>query len=207
VRLVSRRELVVNGLDLGRVRLREQRDEVLLVSPLPILDLGGLDEVLQRGSVHRRELVLKDLLLERQLLRHESEVFLREAGSHGERDFGVMHRRHERGELVRPGGENDLAHLLFNENFALLEGGLGGFLFGLLRQFLPHRLLQGVNQLLLVLEDAYAEFLLRRDERFPGQAAVIDAGLHLVQQFDDVLLGHVEGDALPLGHLLEVLDR
>jgi len=86
-------------------------------------------------------------------------------------------------------------------------GGLDRFLLGLLGQFLAGGLLQGLDELLLVLEGADVVFFLGRDEGLAFQARVVHARLQFVQQLDHVLLGHVEGDALGLGHLLEFDDR
>jgi len=94
-----------------------------------------------------------------------------------------------------PTGSTTLAACSSMKAFVFCSAPLTASCFGLLRQFLARRFFQGVDQLLFILEHAHAEFLLRRDERVPGQAAVVHARLDLVQQFDDVLLGHVLGDA------------
>jgi len=91
-----------------------------------------------------------------------------------------------------------------NNLLPLFLGGFNGFLLGLFRQFLTGRLFQRSNKLLLVLERADVVLLLGVDQGRALERLVIDAGFQLVEQVDHVLLGHVEGDALGFGHLLQL---
>lgn len=73
------------------------------------------------------------------------------------------------------------------------------------QRFLGRQPDQRLDELLLVLEDADAVLLFGRREFLAHQAAVIHAGLQLVEQLDGLLFGHIEGDAVLLRHLLELL--
>ena len=68
-------------------------------------------------------------------------------------------------------------------------------------------LVERVDELLLVLERADAVLLLGRGQGLAAEVRVVNARLDLVQILDDVLLGHVDRDALAEGFLLEFLDR
>jgi len=91
-----------------------------------------------------------------------------------------------------------------NDSPGLFLGGFDCFLLGFPGQFLAGGFLQDLDELPLVLEGADVLFLLVLDKRLALDPRVIHSGL--VQQIDHVLLGHVEGDALGLGHLFEFDD-
>ena len=109
-----------------------------------------------------------------------SSSFLRQPRSTGERCFGLL-------DLVE----------------GLLLGRLDRLLLGLLGQLVAGGFLDGLDQLLLVLEGPDVMFLLGLDEELALEAGVIQARLQLVEQLDHVLLGQVQRDPLGLGHLLE----
>ena len=136
------------------------------------------------------------------------EYLLRQTVRSRERRFRIFHRREEVG--VSCGGlrHDHLCSGLFDSLFRLVDCGLLGcfesFLLGLFRQFLTGRLFQRLDKLLLVLERADVVLLLGVDQGRALERLVIDAGFQLVEQVDHVLLGHVEGDALGFGHLLQL---
>ena len=66
----------LGGLDLGRVGLRKQSDKLVLVRPLPVLELGVLGQGLEVADLHGRDLVLEKLFLEGELLGVPFEHFL-----------------------------------------------------------------------------------------------------------------------------------
>ena len=56
---VLRFDAGLGGLDLGRVGLRKQSDQFVLVRPLPVLELGVLGQGLEVADLHGRDLVLE----------------------------------------------------------------------------------------------------------------------------------------------------
>jgi len=80
-------------------------------------------------------------------------------------------------------------------------------LLGLLSHLLTRDLLQGLDELLLVLQGRNAVLGFRGDQGFTGNAGVIDSRLQQVQHLDDLALGEVQGDALLLSHILELSHR
>ncbi len=61
-------DAVKRRLHRGRIGLGKDRDQLVLVGPLPVLELGLLGQVLERGGLERRHLIVEELLLEQDFL-------------------------------------------------------------------------------------------------------------------------------------------
>lgn len=199
-------------LHLGRVGLGEEGDQLVLVRSLPVLEIGLLSQGLEVADLHGRDPIVEELLLEGDFLDVCLEEFLGQSGSPSEPRFCFLNGGQEVCVSRRLLGHDYLRGRLLEGVFLFLEcfflGVLDRFLLGLLGQFLAGGILQGLDELLLVLEGADVVFLLGRDEEgLARDFRVVHTRLQLVQQLDHVLLGHVEGDALGLVHLHELGHR
>ena len=125
---------------LGRVRLGEQRDQLVLVGPLPVLDLGLLGQGLEVAHLHGCDMVAEELLLESELLGVRFKQFLGQVRAPGNSLFGFLHRRQKIGIAGRCFRHHHLGGRLIKGLFGLFERlllrRLDSLLFGLFGHFL-----------------------------------------------------------------------
>ena len=176
---------------------------------MPILDLGLLSECLELGRFQLSDLVLEELFLEGDFLAVGREQLLGQIGAAGNSLFRLGNRVEEILVAGRRVGNDHCLCGVFEGRFLFLDQLLLGVRDRLLLDGLGHvgtgLLLQRLDELLFVLENADTVLLLGCREFLAHQSAVVHAGLQLVEQLDGLLLGHVEGDAVLLRHLLELL--
>ncbi len=84
-------DAVKRRLHRGRVGLGKDRDQLVLVGPLPMLELGFLGQVLELGGLERSNLIVEELLLEENFLGLGSEQLLGQTGASGKHRFGILH--------------------------------------------------------------------------------------------------------------------